>query len=269
MSAMATAQERDSILKQLTDTLQASPDVTGIVLVGSGAIGFKDSFSDIDLVVIVSEESVFKTTYNALKDSLMTAFKVSYHFETHITTEDTNLIMMLNNFLEVDLYIAKKRVLAIRDKTWKILHDPTEEVDHIIGESFSQTLMIAPRRLYLQVVERIWQPILECVSALNRNETWKALYTLEQIRNQTVHLAGINHHVETGGFNGVDQLPEMMLINLRHTIPTSTSNVAIRRALRSTVTMFFTEAITLEQRLKLDFAQHMQAKLMPYIEAYS
>lgn len=269
MSALAISEERASTLSQLTELLQAQSCVIGLVLVGSGVTGFKDSFSDIDLVIVLEDDCAFASTYATLKELLLKTLNVAYHFETRTTSEDALLLMMLNNYLEIDMHFSKKRALAIKDKAWKILYAPKDDIQEAVDRSFSETLLIAPRRIYLQVVERVWQPILDCVTAINRNETWKALYMLEQIRNQTVQLAGINHRVETSSYNDVDKLPEMFLINLRHTIPTSTSNVAIRRALRSTVMMFFSEAIALEHLLKLDIAQQMQVKLMPYIEAYS
>lgn len=269
MSALATPEERADILQQLTETLKAEPALLGVVLVGSGARGFIDTFSDIDLVAIVSEDAPFPLIYDTVKARVARAVPIAYAFEKHTPPDAISYSAMLNNFLQVDIDVAKPRGLNIRDKAWQILHDPQDRVGDLISESFSETLMVAPRRLYMQAVERIWQPVLACVAAINRDQTWRALHMLEQIRNQAIQLAGINHRLDTQGFSQVDQLPEMLLVNLRHTIPTSTSKVAIRRALRATLTLFFEEARTLETVLKLDFAQKMQEKLMPYIEAYS
>jgi hypothetical protein len=269
MSALATPEERNAILHQLTETLKAEPALLGLVLVGSGAHGFHDTFSDIDLVAIVREDAPFPMIYDAVKARIGQVVQIAYAFERHTPPDAVSYSAMLNNFLQVDLDVAKPRGLNIRDKTWKILHDPQERVNDIISQSFSETLMVAPRRLYMQAVERIWQPVLACVAAINRDQTWRALHMLEQIRNQAIQLAGINHRLDTERFSQVDELPEMLLVNLRHTIPTSTSKVAIRRALRATLTLFFEEARTLETVLRLDFAHKMQEKLMPYIEAYS
>lgn len=267
--ALVTPQERYEILEKLVTVLKEDASVIGVVIVGSGASGFLDVYSDIDLVVVLADDRVFISMYQALKAILQKEFNVFYHFEQHVSTEDTTLLIMLDNFLELDIQFVKGRVLAVKDKQWTVRYDRHGDLDDRVQESFSETQMVAPRRIYLRVVERIWQPILKCVAALNRNEIWHALHMLEQIRNETVHLAGINHRVQTHGFTDVDQLPEMFLVHLRHTIPTSTSNVAIRRALRSTVRLFFSEALTLEGHLRLDVASKMQEKLMPYIEAYS
>ncbi len=267
--ALVTPQERYDILERLVELFKADDQVIGLLLVGSGVNGFQDAYSDIDLIVVLADDRVFVSMYQALKAKIQQAFNVFYHFEQLVSTEDTTLIMMLDNFLELDIQFVKGRVLAMRDKQWLVRYDRYGDLDKRVQESFSETQMLAPRRIYLRVVERIWQPVLKCVAALNRNEIWHALHMLEQIRNETVHLAGINHRVQTSGFTDVDKLPEMFLVHLRHTIPTSTSNVAIRRALRSTVRLFFSEALTLESHLRLDVASKMQEKLMPYIEAYS
>jgi hypothetical protein len=115
----------------------------------------------------------------------------------------------------------------------------------------------------------IWQPIIKCVAALNRGETWRSLHMLDQIRTQTIELAAMNYKVDTANFAEVDQLPEMLLIRMRHTLPTGTSDVAIRRALRMTIVLFFQQAELLEESLDLSLAADLKQYISPYIEAYA
>jgi hypothetical protein len=92
---------------------------------------------------------------------------------------------------------------------------------------------------------------------------------LDLIRQQTVQLAAMNYNVDTRNYSEVDQLPEMLLIKLRHTLPTGVDPVAIRRALHATTDLFFQQATLLEKRIDLKLADELRTKMWPYIEAYS
>jgi predicted nucleotidyltransferase len=269
MSALVTPQERADLLENLLTLLKDRADVIGVVMSGSGVSGFIDSYSDVDLMVIFHDDVIFPLAYGKLKDAVFKILAVDFHYEILRSSEDIVLMTLLHNYLEIDMQVVKARYVVMRDRDYKILYDKNQVLEDLLDDAFSETQTLSPRRVYLDIVERIWQPILKCVSALNRNQTWRAMHMLEEIRNQTVHLAGMNHRLSTREFAQVDDLPEMFLINLRHTIPTNTSNVAIRRALRMAVGMFFAEALILEPNLKIDVARKMQARIVPYVEAYS
>ena len=50
---LCTPEERRTVLRSIEDALKTDPRIAGVVLVGSGAVGFQDEFSDIDLSVVV------------------------------------------------------------------------------------------------------------------------------------------------------------------------------------------------------------------------
>ena len=49
---MYSTEERENALNLICDALRQDDRVAGCVLVGSGAVGFADEFSDIDLHVV-------------------------------------------------------------------------------------------------------------------------------------------------------------------------------------------------------------------------
>ena len=54
-----TPEERQQVLDTLLNVLKGDGRIAGVLVVGSGAVGFKDDYSDIDLsVVMTSEEDV-------------------------------------------------------------------------------------------------------------------------------------------------------------------------------------------------------------------
>jgi predicted nucleotidyltransferase len=269
MTALATPEERNEILDKLVEALKQRDFIRGIALIGSGAKGFIDIYSDVDLLVLLKDDAIFQLSYLKVKEEIESLFRVVLSFEHFRNNEDLMLIAMLDNYLELDVQVVTARALIMRERNYKILYDPEEVLYDLFEDSFTETQMAAPRRIYIELIERSWQPILKCVGAINRDETWRALKMLEEIRDVTVQLAGMNHKISTKGYANVDKLPEMFLVNLRHTIPTSTSSTALRRALKVTVGMLFAEALTIELTLRLTIAVKMQEYLIPYVEAYS
>jgi hypothetical protein len=55
-SKLYSAAYRSRVLDELTAALMGDERIAGAVLVGSGAAGFKDRYSDIDLAVLVGDE---------------------------------------------------------------------------------------------------------------------------------------------------------------------------------------------------------------------
>ena len=256
------------LVDALVSSLQERSEVLGIVLLGSGVDGFKDRYSDVDLMVILDSQSIFALSYEKIKHWLLSAYGAQFYFEVMRKSDDMLLCALLKNFTEVDIQIVSQSALVIRTDQTKVLYDSTGTLEDVMDEAFSETQTVAPRRVYLEIVERIWQPVLRCLSALNRGEVWRALHNLEQVRDKAVELAGINHKISTRAYSDVDQLPEMFLVALRHSLPSSTSPTAIHRALRHTLALFFLEAQTMERHFRLDVARKMEAALLPYVDAH-
>jgi len=56
-----TTRERDSIQNIIVEELKKTDDVLAIILVGSGAVGFTDKFSDLDFSIVVDDECNINT----------------------------------------------------------------------------------------------------------------------------------------------------------------------------------------------------------------
>jgi predicted nucleotidyltransferase len=271
MSSLFTAERRTEVLDSLKLFFKADDQIAGLVLVGSGAKETQDAYSGLDLLVVVKNGAVFLSTYRKWRERVLSLFPVAYHFEQDTGVDKATWTLMLDDFLEINLYFSRLMNLTAVRKPWCVLFDQTlsQDVEKALDVTFSSERNLAPTRYYKQTMTTIWQPILKCVAALNRHETWRAMYMLDQIRQQTIELAALNYNIETTNYAEVDQLPEMLLVMLRHTLPTGSSQIAIRRALRTTMVLFFQQAEMLEERIKVDLAADFKRRILPYIEAYA
>lgn len=271
MTALFTAERRSAVLDNLTTFFKADQSIASLVLVGSAAEESLDIYSGLDLLVVVANGSVFPSVYRKWKIRLCELLPVAYEFEVSNRLDAATYAIMLDDYLEINLYFTLLKNLIAEQAHWKILFDQThtQDIEPILKTSFQTEQKIAPARTYRHMMASIWQPIIKCVAALNRNELWRALYMLDRIRQQTIEIAAMNYDVDIRNYSEVDRLPEMLLVKLRHTLPTGVEPVAIRRALHATTELFFQQASLLEQTINLSLAESLHAKMNPYIEAYS
>lgn len=271
MTVLFTQRRRDDVLDKLTAFFAADHAIAGLVLVGSSAEQDMDSYSGIDLLVVIANGAVFPSVYRKWKTRLHDILPVAYEFEAESGIDYASYAMMLDDYLEINLFFSPLKSLVAERRPWQVIfdHTQTEDILPTLQATYRTESVAGPARTYQLMLSSIWQAIIKCVAAINRNETWRALHMLERIRHQTIELAALNHNVDTRNYAEVDRLPEMLLVKLRHTLPTGTDAVALRRALRATTSLFFVQAESFEEQLQFKVANEVRDKMLPYIEAYS
>lgn len=271
MTALFTPKRRVEVLDNLTTFFKADQSIAGLVLVGSTVEETIDIYSGLDLLVVIANGSIFPSVYRKWKTRLNELLPVAYEFEVETTLDGNTYAIMLEDYLEINLYFTPLKSLVAEQTPWKVLFDQTQtqDVEPTLETTYQAERTIAPTRTYRHMMASIWQPIIKCVAAINRGEVWRALHMLDQIRHQTVLIAAMNYNVDTRNYSEVDQLPEMLLIKLRHTLPTGIDPTAIRRALQATTDLFFQQAAIVEERIDFNLIDDVRNKMRPYIEAYS
>src|SRR3712207_2026666 len=99
MSERAT--KRAEVLRRLSDALREDRRLAGAVLVGSGANGFQDDESDIDLVAPVAAEYDAATVFRDWKARIGDVIAVRYQAETAFTEQHHLLVLLCADRLEV------------------------------------------------------------------------------------------------------------------------------------------------------------------------
>jgi len=271
MTEMFNARRRQDVLDRLFTFFQSDSAIVGLVLVGSAAEAEPDNFSGLDFIVVVANGAVFPSVFRKWRTRISEILPVQYEHEAHSAIDSGAVAMMLNDYLEITLYFVSLKNLVVDQSPWQVLFDQTtgEDITDKLEHSFRREKVTGPVRTYQQMMESIWQPIVKCVAAINRGELWRALHMIERIRNQTIELAAINYGVDIRNYAEIDQLPEMLLVKLRHTIPTGVEVIAIRRALQMTCDLFFMQASLFEENIPLRLSDTLRDKMLPYIQAFA
>jgi predicted nucleotidyltransferase len=265
VGTLFSPEERQAILDRVLDTLRTDDRVAGVVIVGSGAVGFDDDYSDIDLAVVVAEEEDTLPVFRDWKPRIEALLPVIHSFETIYGPHSYLYGFLFKGFLELNLGFVCLANLFAKRARWQVAFDRSGKIENIMRSSWEQRVEPDVQTAYLRRLDSIWHYIIQVITALKRGHPWRALHELEQIRNRAVELAGLRLRLETKHFRHVDQMPEELLVELERTLICSLEPVDILRALKATTACFFREARALDNALGLDVASDLEARMQDYI----
>ncbi|MED1864434.1 aminoglycoside 6-adenylyltransferase [Fictibacillus nanhaiensis] len=216
---MYTPKERDSYFQRTIDMLNVLPMVEGVVQLGSGVTGYKDEFSDIDLMVATStEDEVIGARDNIqqfYKDLNPVVIK-----EKQFSKNIYLLIVILGNSLEFNISILSRSSLSVRSPLWKVVLDKTglvSEMMEIENRAFSN------KPIKYATFE---DPVFEFVycyirldKELKRNNLVYALKMLESMRDYTLIVQALNEDKKLHQFKAYDSLKSDFLKKYLSTYP--------------------------------------------------
>lgn len=265
VGALFSPQERQEVLDRTLVALRTDDRIAGVVIVGSGAVGFEDDYSDIDLAVVVAEEEDTLPVFRDWKPRIEALLPVIHSFETIYGPNSYLHGFLFEGFLELNLGFVCLANLFAKRARWQVAFDRSGKIENIMRSSWEQRAGPDAQAAYLSRLNSIWHYIIQVVIALKRGHPWRALHELEQIRSRVVELAGLRLGLETKHFRHVDQIPEEFLAELERTLVCSLAPADILRALKATTACFFREARELDNALSLDVAADLEARMQEYI----
>ena len=209
---------RAAILDRLLTALQSDTRVTGLLVVGSGAEGFEDAHSDIDLCAVTTSVDDVRTAFQECGLKIHELLPVFHSHEVPRTPNVYLWSFLLENFLEIDLsFLCLDDLKATRDR-WKTVFDRSGRIEGIMQSSWENRPKPNLEEIYRYRLDSIWHYIKYAVVAIHRKQPWRAIYEIEQIRNQAIELRGLRVELETKRFRHVDQMSEDFLACLEDTL---------------------------------------------------
>ena len=255
---------RQATLDRALDALEADERITGVIIVGSGAVGFDDDYSDIDLCIVCPDDATqaIYEDWGERFEKLLPVIgcsPVTYGPHSHLYA------LLLDGFLEFDAGFIGIGSLAAKRERWKVAFDRSGKIGEIMARSWESGPNLDLTWEYLRRVEGIWHHILHVGSALRRGQPWKALHYLETIRNRTIELAALRRGLDIGHFREIDRLPADLLDEMAKAMPARAEDVEIVRALECAIACFFREARAYDETLGLSYSATLEPKMMEFI----
>ena len=235
--ALYTPEERDEVAARLRELLAGDERVADVRLGGSGAHGFADRWSDVDLVVTAAQGVEQQQLADSWVARIYEAVPVVHHFAVAFGDEHVRGFL-LENLLEVDIGFQPGG--GREDGDWP---GPEPESEAGFG----------------------WHDTLHAGVAAARGRPWRAHYYIGLLRWRTLALATQRLGFELGEYKGVDDLPAEVLQPLEEALPRSLDRVELHRATREATQAFLEEL----GRTRPELAERLREPLLEFLDASS
>jgi len=264
---------REATLNRLLTALRSDERIAGLLVVGSGAEGFEDIYSDIDLCAVTALADDVKPAFQEWGVKIREMLPVFHSVESVQGANIYLWILLLENFLGIDLCFLCLDDLHARRNRWKTVFDRSGRIEDIMQSSWKNRSKPNLEEIYrsedlLNRLGSIWHYISYAAVAIQRDQPWRAVYEIEQIRNQTIELRGLREELETKRFRYVDQMSENFLAGLEETLVLSLRSVDLMNALRAATTCFFHETQHFDKMLDIKLAERFEIKVKTYLELF-
>lgn len=265
MQGLFSVASRQDIYNNILAQLQGDDRIIGIISFGAQDKTFSDDFDGIDLLAVLANPTVIDIVFSLWVKRLQDFFAMLSVYEPIISYPNYHIAFLLNDYLSIELHLQALNKLVLIGTEWCVAYDEEKQLSGYL-EHYSSTPEERLGALYQKQMRIIWKPIVSCVTALQRDNLWLAISELSDLREKLVEIAGLRQGQYTQEFQNLHHLPDMFLVQLRHTMPTNVNAVAIRRALRVTINLLFQESSLLDAQYGMPYTHKLEHKLSGLVD---
>ena len=235
-----TEQDRSDILEQLIIYLKSRDEVLSVILVGSGADGFRDRLSDIDLTIVIDSKTDIDTFISEYQSCISNRFNIMIN---HRVPGRPLAITVLDNFLEIDMSaVYLDDLFAVRN-IWRVLFDKTEQAEIIMEKTSKSRLSVDHSGLmdneFKAAEWGFWHYIIYAATSIRRNDLWRAHWEMGYVRDMIIQLLGLKYGLETKRNRDVKLFPAEALERLQKTIPQEFTTLGFAVALKDLTDLIY------------------------------
>jgi hypothetical protein len=234
---MYTPKEREQYFTSAINRLSSSEFIEGIVQLGSGVKGYKDRYSDIDLMVaaygLVEIEKVKTFVHQSFHD-LPSVYIKELKLREHIYL----IIAFMENGLEFNVSILSREYLNVKSPLWKVVVDKTGEVSKKMKtahEQFLQTNYVISDdpSFEFSYCMRKFQ------TELKRHNLIYALKMLEAMRDLTLQIEILNENKKLHQFKAYETLEPEFISKFLQTYPDEINEESLVESAERLKELFF------------------------------
>jgi hypothetical protein len=261
---------RDALLARLLEALREDERLAGAVLVGSGAVGFLDAESDLDVVAAVAGGHDADAVYREWGPRLDACLPVAHRARAGPFQLAHRLHGVLLDaggpLLELDLSFAPVAELRATRSRWRVLFDRTGGVQARMALPLREPPALGDS---LPLFDAAVHRVRECRTALRRGRVWYAALALHELQELTLRLACLARFEDARRLVSaqrlVDDLPPDLLAALAATaVPPERE--AVTEALRRATGLMLQEARALHGRAGAAFPETFAGALLAQLD---
>lgn len=212
--------DRENVYNYIIDMFKTRDEVISILQVGSGAIGYRDKYSDLDFAIVVDDtniQEIFKKTYDKMNE------KYNIYFFDNM--EDRKLqLFLLDNYLEIDIGYYTLDNLYARRENYRIIMDKSNKVENIMKSSWLEmkeknkgtSQEVDMKKIISNIDKELWYNTLHSVVSFKRNNIYRCYYELEQIKGYVIDLVAKRNSKESKRYRSINELEESDLKKIEY-----------------------------------------------------
>lgn len=212
---MYSEQDRNEVFNYLVEKFKQRNEVLSIIQIGSGAIGYRDKYSDLDFAIVVDDtdiDKIFKKTQDDINE------KYNVFFFNNMEERKLQLFL-LDNYLELDIGYYTLGNLYARRENYKVIFDKTNQVEDIMKKSWLEikeknkgsTQKVDMKEVISFIDSELWYNVLHSVIAFNRGNKYRCYYELEQIKWYAMDLIAKRNNKESKRYRSIVELDKIEL----------------------------------------------------------
>ena len=265
-SKLYDGEYRSRALDIVTEALRGDDRIAGAVLVGSGATGFRDSYSDVDFAVLVGDEARLEEVYADWWGRLHALLPVIDAFKEpprHLYG------LLLDRYMELDISFQCEADLFERKPSWRILFDRRGVIPGLMKtreKTADDQAAAHDKRM-----QDSWYYVLHAISSIQRGQPLRASFFIGFLRDEATLMAGLNRKLNTSlrnYFAETDKLPEEVKKRIADAFPASMEPTEQLRALRAVVDLYYDEAERTDKELGVERVPRLRAAMSDYLSAF-
>lgn len=232
---MYSSEDRELYFISLVNMLKQSNSIEGIIQLGSGVTGYRDNYSDIDLMVSTASdvEDAKKIVAQTLKE-----LGVIFIKEVSLQEDIYLLIAFLQNGLELNVSVLATTKLNVKSPLWNLVYDQSGQVERKMNDEYSR-FVEKPLMIDEDIAFQFTYFLKKFNIELKRNNMIYALQMLEEMRKLTLQIQAFKEEKKLHQFKAYETLDESFIHTFLDTYPENTTNEIVIQAAEKVRELFF------------------------------
>ena len=242
MKKIFSAEDRQAVFEYVLSSAQACGKIVSLVMVGSGAAGYRDERSDLDFVAALDSGDSMAEVMDYMDRQISGKYGLLFR-----TRDESRHLQnfILSNLLEIDIGYGSYEHAAAWKPAFRVLYDRSGTVEEKIVRSrewMDDKIYGGKLQKDIDAVRNsFWLRLMHAAVAIRRGNTLRAIGELESVRKQYIDLLGDRYRLESGLNREIDRLPDGEKAAVRSTFVTGESPEALCTALLNLTRLVYRE----------------------------
>ncbi|WP_412967272.1 aminoglycoside 6-adenylyltransferase [Fredinandcohnia sp. 179-A 10B2 NHS] len=250
---MYNSEERDHYFNRTIENVKSIEFVEGVIQLGSGVIGYNDSYSDIDMMVSAANVENVEKTKDKIRQ-VLSEFNPIYIKEKQLRKDIYLIIAIMENTLEFNISILPTDLLNVKSPLWKVVIDKTGSVSKKM--KFENEKFTSKPITYEVPYDVVFEFVYSAMSLnkeLKRKNLIYALKLLEEMRSDTLVVQALNENKKLHQFKAYETLHPSFIKEYLLTFPVDITAEHIKLATEKLIYLF-TETVNQSSLFSMDDA---------------